>query len=326
MLQQTQVATVIPYYERFLERFPTLESLAAGPIEDVLARWSGLGYYSRARNLFAGAKVLTERGFPRDREALLKVPGIGPYTAGAILSIAFDRPEPIVDGNVVRVFSRVYALRHLEPKPYWEKAREWVEAGESPRVLNQALMELGATVCVKGTPRCHACPLQSGCAAYRLGIQSELPVPKPRKEKVEVAWNALVLVSGNRIFLRRNRPGEWWADLWDFPQGEPPTGAQALGRKTHTVTHHHVTVTPYLVRTTRATEAGEWFTLDEAARLPVSSLARKVMSECRDVLECGHAQGTFADVAGDGSSDPGGWQPGTGPARRDPAGEPRRGR
>ena len=301
MLQQTQVATVIPYYLRFLELFPTVEGLARAPEQTVLAAWSGLGYYSRAKNLKKGARYLLDHHtgeFPRDREALLEVPGIGPYTAGAILSIAFDKKEPLVDGNVQRVFARFFAvekslaLREVQ-RFFWEKAREWVECSSSARILNQGLMELGATVCVKGTPHCPRCPLRKGCSARKEGKQQSLPLKKERPKPVELWWVGLVLESEGKVYLRKNAKGEWWSDLWDFPRVEvegrkklterpldfikgvgPVKSWEGLPHQKHTVTHHRIHVAPYLVRLSRphktGKDEGEWFTREELAKIPVS--------------------------------------------------------
>ena len=315
MLQQTQVATVIPYYNRFLTLFPTIQSLAEASEAAVLTAWSGLGYYSRAKNLKRGAEYLVREcnaTFPRTREAILKVPGIGPYTAGAILSIAFDLREPLVDGNVQRVFSRFYGFdKPIASKEahtfFWARADEWVKRCESPRVLNQGLMELGATVCTKGTPKCSVCPIHKGCIALRENRQTELPPKKIRPEKVELNWLSLVLESKGQIFLHKNKSGEWWSDMWDFPRIElkstrdlPKTiqgllqkmpRAQTwkeLGHQTHTVTHHKIKVVPYLFRLPQPQGLaekmeGSWYSLDGIGNIPVSSLVKKILRSHFDV-------------------------------------------
>lgn len=314
MLQQTQVTTVIPYFHRFLEAFPTLQALATADEAEVLARWSGLGYYSRAKNLKRGAQFLVDKyggQFPKTRPAILEVPGIGPYTAGAILSIAFDLKEPLVDGNVQRVFARFYGMdfpvnEKRAQNFFWEKAAEWVGHSESARVLNQALMELGATLCTKGTPRCPACPVRDGCVALRENRQLELPVKKTPREKVELHWLSVVLESRGQIFVHKNEPGEWWSDMWDFPRvqvdrpAELPKRVQELmrrfpkaelfkelGHQRHTVTHHKINVVPYLLRLPHPARVadrlegygkGEWVDVDELERRPVSSLVKKILS------------------------------------------------
>ena len=184
MLQQTRVETAIPYYERFLERFPDVRALATAELDDVLAVWAGLGYYSRARNLRAAAqKVVGEFDgeLPGDVGSLRSLPGIGRYTAGAVASIAFDRPEPVVDGNVTRVLSRLRGIRDDVKKPatirrLWQEAAD-LARGPHPGDLNQALMELGATVCTPRAPRCPACPIARHCEAHRDGDAEALPYP-----------------------------------------------------------------------------------------------------------------------------------------------------
>ncbi|MBY0372193.1 A/G-specific adenine glycosylase, partial [bacterium] len=271
MLQQTQVVTVIPYYERFLARFPNLKALAKAPEQDVLHLWSGLGYYSRARNLQKGARYIRENHnghFPREREQALAVPGVGPYTAGAVLSIAYDLAVPLVDGNVQRVFSRYFALKDsLETKAasqfFWRKAAEWVGAAESPRVFNQALMELGATVCSKANPRCGLCPLKSGCQAFALQTPEAFPVRAPRRKAVKLWWAPLVHERRGKLWLIQNPQKSWWSGLWDFPRVEAPTSrklpaaieaatqgatGELLDTHTHTVTHHRIHVAPVVLR------------------------------------------------------------------------------
>jgi A/G-specific adenine glycosylase len=226
MLQQTRVETVLSYYDRFLSRFPDLPSLAAAPEADVLKSWEGLGYYSRARNLWKGAKqVVSEYGgvLPRDPVLLRKISGIGPYTAGAIASIAYDVPVPAVDGNVIRVLTRIFGIRTdaLEPG-----TRRRIEAlaislvpAERPGDYNQAVMDLGATVCVPGTPDCSRCPLSAFCDAFRAGDASDLPVlPKARPQKT-IPYAVLLIRSGNRVLMRQ-RTERLLQGLWCFPMLE----------------------------------------------------------------------------------------------------------
>lgn len=229
MLQQTRVETVIGYYERFLQRFPTVADLAAAPEDDVLKMWEGLGYYSRARNLHKGAKqVMAEFGgmIPADVEQLRKISGIGPYTAGAIASIAFDRPVPAVDGNVIRVVSRLRGIRENVGIPSVRRALEGEAAAlvpaERPGDFNQAVMDLGATVCVPGTPACEKCSLQEECDAFAAGDAEELPV-LPRKNPPKVLDYAVCLIfSGDRVLMRQ-RTEAMLRGLWVFPmvEGKP---------------------------------------------------------------------------------------------------------
>jgi A/G-specific adenine glycosylase len=194
MLQQTRVEVVVPYYERFLERFPDVEALAAAPLDDVLRAWAGLGYYRRARQLHAAAAIVARDHhgrLPADEAALRALPGIGRYTAGAIRSIAFGEPAPIVDGNVARVLSRLFALPGGPGDSVWER-RLWTLAGQlvpatDPSAFNQGLMELGATVCTPRSPRCAACPLARHCRALAEGRPEAYPPPRPRPKLVSVA-------------------------------------------------------------------------------------------------------------------------------------------
>jgi A/G-specific adenine glycosylase len=232
MLQQTRVATVIPYWERWMARFPTVQALASAPLDDVLAAWAGLGYYSRARNLHAGARAVGERwagALPRRAAELREVPGIGPYTAGAIASIAFGERAPLVDGNVARVLARVFAVPHdikssTGQKTLWARAGELMEALPeeiAPGDLNQGLMELGASLCAPASPRCLACPLAKLCDAHRTGRQDELPIVPRRKAEHELPVLARTLVwieSGGQIVLARRRAGGLFGGLWELPE------------------------------------------------------------------------------------------------------------
>jgi A/G-specific adenine glycosylase len=227
MLQQTRVEAVVPYYERFLARFPTVGTLASADLDDVLSLWAGLGYYSRARNLKRAAEqIVAEHAgrLPDDTDALQRLPGIGRYTAGALASIAFDRPAPIVDGNVARVLARLLGVREaIEDAPV--KARLWTEAarfadGPDPGDLNQALMELGARVCIPGTPRCDACPVSRHCDARAAGDAAELPVRAPKRApKIVYAIAAWTLRGGKVLAVQRPARG-LLGGLWEMPGGE----------------------------------------------------------------------------------------------------------
>jgi A/G-specific adenine glycosylase len=227
MLQQTQVATVIPYFHRFLETFPTVTALADAPEELVLLHWAGLGYYRRAKQLHAAAKVVRDRwggSFPRDYDSILALPGIGRYTAGAISSFAHDLRAPIVEANTQRLYARLLRLRgqlteRTIQNELWRFATDILPDRTGSGRLNQAVMELGSQVCTPKTPLCHECPLQNLCPTYAHSEQSEIPSPKPSKvyeDKVEVAL--LIRDSGSRYLLRRCQTGERWAGLWDFPR------------------------------------------------------------------------------------------------------------
>jgi A/G-specific adenine glycosylase len=227
MLQQTRVDTVIPYYGRFLARFPTAHALADAALDDVLAHWSGLGYYRRARLLHEGAKAVVAKhdgAVPKAAEARRTLPGVGRYTAGAIGSIAFDLPEPIVDGNVARVLSRLLCIdtplgtRETE-RVLWENAEALCQ-GERPGALNQALMELGACVCLPLNARCAQCPLQKHCAALRERRVAELPVPAAKKASRVVQLVALLARDATeRVYLQRGQ-GNLFGGLWGVPMRE----------------------------------------------------------------------------------------------------------
>jgi A/G-specific adenine glycosylase len=228
MLQQTQVKTVLGYYERWMQRFPTLNALAAAADSDVLHAWQGLGYYSRARRLLSGARAVAEKHggkLPRDVEALLALPGIGPYSAGAIASIAFGLPEPIVDGNVVRVLCRLFALTGDPTKAplkreLWELARRLVPSDE-PSEFNQSLMELGATICTPTSPRCPECPVHGRCQALARGLERELPQLAKRKAPTELRTAAAYVRRGDAVLLRQLPPdAPRWAGLWVLPFAE----------------------------------------------------------------------------------------------------------
>src|SRR5262245_11917236 len=207
MLQQTQVETVVPYFQRWMSAFPNVRALAAAEEQSVLKLWAGLGYYSRARNLMAAAKIVADDhqgALPADYEALRALPGIGQYTAGAILSIAFNQPYPVVDGNVRRVLSRLYGWEDDQPKRLWDAAEKLVRHAE-PRLINQAIMELGATVCSFRAPRCLVCPVQSDCIAYKTGKQLLIPPVKKRPETVRVQLFAVVQEKNGRHLMRLSR-------------------------------------------------------------------------------------------------------------------------
>ena len=270
MLQQTQVDTVLPYYDRFLERFPGLEDLAAAEEADVLRLWSGLGYYSRARNFREAARrVLDDHGgtIPKDYDTLLALPGIGRYMAGAIMSIAFNEPYPIVDGNVRRVLSRLNGWAQEDPNSLWSAATEMVQSGE-PRIVNEAMMELGATICTFKAPKCAACPLRAHCKAYASGNPESIPAPRKRQKTVQVRFVAII-DRNERGFLMRETDG-----FWEFPTfNELPDGSfEKLGNCRHTITHHRIVVDVYRGRLGRR----KGYRRVAFENLPATSLTRKI--------------------------------------------------
>lgn len=244
MLQQTTVAAVGPFYERFLARFPDVSSLADADESEVLGHWAGLGYYARARNLHRAAKAVAEKHggqFPRALGEILALPGVGRYTAGAVSSIAFGTRAPIVDANVARVLGRVLALEgdlkgSANQKLLWDAATRIVEVESvSPREVNPAMMELGALVCTPKSPRCAVCPVAELCAAKAQGRQNELPFIPPKKAPTPM-FDVCALAVKDDLILLRQRPdqeGIWWRGMWELPrttrrEGESP--AEALAR------------------------------------------------------------------------------------------------
>ena len=295
MLQQTRVETVLDYYDRFLSRFPTLADLAQAEESEVLKAWQGLGYYSRARNLWKGARqVLSEYGgvLPKDPALLRAVSGIGEYTAGAIASIAYDVPVPAVDGNVIRVLSRVFGIREDVSKPDARRRLTDLAASlvpsDRPGDHNQAIMDLGAGVCVPGTPDCRRCPLASVCDACRAGDASDLPVlPKAKAPRV-IAWDVFLLLKPDAVLMRR-RSEKLLQGLWCFPmaetRGEAPTpdpswlfpsagesGFRKMGTARHVFTHQIWQMTVYALSVPEeapAPKGYEWIALSALSDLPL---------------------------------------------------------
>jgi len=313
MLQQTRVETVIPYWERFLETWPDVQSLAAADLDDVYALWTGLGYYSRARNLKTAAETIVadhDGRLPDHAEGLRELKGIGRYTAGAVASIAFDREEPLVDGNVVRVFTRLLGIREDSSdkavvERLWEVAGELVR-GPRPGDLNQALMELGAILCTPRNPRCLACPVSRHCDAHARGDAEQLPIKKRRtKQKKMRAVAAWIERDGKILAVRRPESG-LMAGLWDLPGGELEPGvegkerlgdllhervglrvrgARAIGSVEHLFTHRRLTLEVF--RTTaakgmrvrlRGFEAHRWLRPEALLELAHAGPTRKALA------------------------------------------------
>ncbi len=299
MLQQTQVSRVVEKYGPFLERFPTAESLASAPEADVLAAWSGLGYYRRARLLHAAAKAIVEdhdASFPTHPDGIRSLPGVGRYTAGALASIVFGRREPILDGNVERVLLRLHA-RPDPPKDKatqdwaWERAQGLVDASGSPGVLNEGMMELGATVCTPNAPKCPACPLRDACHAYRLGLSEEIPTPKPRARQKD--WFAVCFIvkhdDGRVLTETRARTG-LWAGMVQPPSIEgdgaidTPAAAEVLGIEpgqrlgafTHVTTHRRISFGVYAGSLLGDPAGRAWVRPDEIHGLALSNAHRRV--------------------------------------------------
>lgn len=305
MLQQTRVATVLEYYPRFLSRFPTVRALAEADTEEVLGAWSGLGYYRRARALQLGAREVVARyggRLPDDAAELRTVPGIGPYTAGAIASIAFGKREPLVDGNVARVFARLFGLDFdvrsaRGQKELWKLAAELVPE-KNPGRHNEALMELGATVCLPGEPKCSQCPLREDCVAAKTGRQKELPVLAKKKAPPVVPMVALLALRNGKFLLAQRGPTGLFAKMWEPPMVEAsgdPHGALdplfgklrkvcELGEVRHVLTHRELQVRVLTAEVGAALPEPqrpyvrlEWVSPDDLATRGISTLARKIM-------------------------------------------------
>jgi A/G-specific adenine glycosylase len=292
MLQQTRAQAVIPYYERFLARFPDVDTLAAASEEEVLALWSGLGYYSRARNLRRGAiAIRANGGFPRDYGAIRELPGVGDYTASAIASMAFGLPHAVLDGNVLRVVARVENdASEVTASPARDRfraiAQTWLDTLPNPRhpgEFNQALMELGATVCLAKNPLCLLCPLAAVCRAREHGTATQLPVKRPKGEPVRLSGTLLVVRRRGRVLLRRVEPeARRMAGFWELPMSEhlPRAGAHAaIGKFRHSITNHRYTFTVASVGKTPDPDgpAFRWFKPFEIERIPLSTTARKAL-------------------------------------------------
>jgi len=303
MLQQTQVTTVIPYFNKFIKKYPTIDDLANASIDEVLSLWAGLGYYARARNLHKAAGIIQKKGkFPETLAGLMELPGIGKSTAGAILSIVFAQSEPILDGNVRRVLSRFKAIEgwtggSAVNKQLWDISRYYTPQ-ERVAHYTQAIMDLGATVCTRTKPQCEQCPLQSGCIALQQGRVQELPTPKISK-KIPVKQSIFVVAINNKqeILLEKRAPIGIWGGLWSVPEldnkydldawcthyGLVVSEIHPLAQRRHTFSHYHLDYVPLLVYIDKnpinnVLEAGKllWYkhlqTKDTALPAPVKQL------------------------------------------------------
>jgi A/G-specific adenine glycosylase len=308
MLQQTTVATVIPYFHRFLKKFPTLRSLAKAPQERVLELWSGLGYYARGRNLHAAAQKI-ERDFggnlPDTRESVQSLPGIGPYTAGALLSFAYNKPEALVDGNVIRVLSRLDGIRGSIGdtefvEKIWARARTLVPP-RGARLFNSALMDLGATVCRPDQPDCPLCPFKKICWANEHKKQGEIPAAKTPISKKRVFLDVALVENSNRWLLTRRPERGLYGGLWEFPTVEKSSGKSlpaavehALTEKVgfplqiqrplppvrHILSHRELILRPWLCRPKSSRDSlqkgSEWCATKNVTSLAISSLTRRI--------------------------------------------------
>ena len=310
MLQQTQVATVIPYFERFVSIFPDVRSLAAALLDDVLYLWSGLGYYSRARNLHKAARLVVDEHdgeFPQTLEALTALPGIGRSTAGAVMALAFELPHPILDGNVKRVLARFHTVEGWAGqasvlKELWALSERHVPPGEA-RNYTQAIMDLGATVCAVKNPQCAICPLHSDCGARRMNRVAAIPAPRPRRKQPKRRTFFLVIENGDGgILLERRPPTSVWGGLWSCPEiteeSELPERITALGFRDATVrermntmahgfTHFKLEIHPLRIDASEAANCVRdaddlcWYSGGDSTRIGVSAAVGRLLETLR---------------------------------------------
>ncbi|GAB3412451.1 A/G-specific adenine glycosylase [Massilia agilis] len=313
MLQQTQVAAVLGYYARFLERFPTVHALAAAPIEDVMAHWSGLGYYTRARNLHACARRVVDQyggAFPPDPLLLAELPGIGRSTAAAIAAFSGGVRAAILDGNVKRVFARVFGIDSYPGEKrtedaLWRRAQALLPEGEGIESYTQGLMDLGATLCTRASPACERCPLRERCVAFATGRTAELPVRKPKKATPEKRAVMLAVIDGGQVVLQQRPASGIWGGLCSLPEVDghlpideaaPQPDAVAAAAKAfgdveeteallplvHVFTHYKLHIIPY--RIALSARAGlpdgyQWWKLSEIENAPLPAPVKKLLAE-----------------------------------------------
>jgi A/G-specific adenine glycosylase len=300
MLQQTQVTTVIPYFDRFMATFPTVESLAAASEDEILHHWTGLGYYARARNLLRTAKIVTNEmsgEFPETADQLAELPGIGRSTAGAIVSIAMNGRAPILDGNVKRVIARCFGI-HGWPgetavaKAMWAKA-EALTPNERVGDYTQAIMDLGATICARSSPKCMLCPFEKDCEAKASDEIEQLPGRKPKKALPVRSTYMLLVENPEGEFLLEKRPSSGlWGGLWSFPECDEsglPKNHMCLGSFRHTFTHFHLDITPVHVKSDaypeNVSESGQqcWYDLDEPPEIGLTRPVTKLINTLKTI-------------------------------------------
>ncbi|HEY8942470.1 MAG TPA: A/G-specific adenine glycosylase [Cellvibrio sp.] len=306
MLQQTQVTTVIPYFERFIARFPTVKSLAAAPVDEVLHLWTGLGYYARARNLHKCAQMVVKNydgEFPATVAELAELPGIGRSTAGAIASIAYQKRAAILDGNVKRVLARYHAVEGWPGQAdvvsrLWEIAEEYTPRSRANH-YTQAMMDMGATLCTRSKPKCEICPLREGCTAYAQGNPQDYPGKKPKKALPEKAVQLLMLRNPAGDFLLQQRPAQGiWGGLWSFPELAidadarehaadcfgAVSGHEVWDSYRHTFSHYHLDITPVLIQLAKTPQAiGEaathWYNPHQPDALGLAAPVKKLLEK-----------------------------------------------
>jgi A/G-specific adenine glycosylase len=310
MLQQTQVATALPYFRRFIERFPDVRSLARAPIGDAMALWAGLGYYARARNLHACACAVEQRHdgcFPRTAEALAKLPGIGRSTAGAIAAFCFDERAPVLDGNVKRVLARHWTIEG-DPRStpvarrLWDRAQLELPPTRQMARYTQAIMDLGATVCTRTKPACNRCPLKASCRAYSTGRTGELPAPRARRERPVRPAHVLIALAGQAVLLQRRKTEGIWGGLMCLPEfgsraallrrarvlGVEPVPAPLLAPRQHALTHLTLTIEPVVAAgpavAAHDVDARHWVALDRIDQAGLPAPHRALLCEVQEIL------------------------------------------
>ncbi len=284
MAQQTRIESMLPYYEAWMQKWPTVYDLAQAPLDEVLHLWQGLGYYNRARKLHQGAQIIVNQyhgQVPDQKEELLKIPGIGAYTAGAILSICFDQKEAAVDGNVLRVISRYDGIDEDVMKA---KVRQLIEQRvlhlmHNPSVFTQALMELGARVCTFKNPSCTLCPLQDSCKAYSLQIQHLLPVKTPKKKPVEINLNTYVVIKDQNILLSQDDSDGLMKGLIRLPQSEKQLvqDAELIGETKHVFSHRVWKMKLYQVHDSVELKDCFWWPIAQLNELSICTAHRKIL-------------------------------------------------
>ncbi len=301
MSQQTQMATVLPYHARFLEKFPNVEALAKAKEDQILALWTGLGYYSRARNLLKAAKVIMndyQGQFPDTYEGWLELPGIGPYTAAAISSISQNQAVPLFDGNVLRVTARLLGIKKAHTNGYKTEVLKILKntiQSVDPSAFNQGLMELGSQICKPISPMCHRCPLNTKCKAYSLNLPENYPDKKIRKKNKLLQVKSLIIKNKkNKYLLIKREKNTWFQGLIDFPSElggietpkrklAIPKKSKRLGKVKHNITHHKIELTAYLTlydqKPFSNAVAGKWLSIDDLVqdKLPLATTAKKIL-------------------------------------------------
>ncbi|MCL2913334.1 A/G-specific adenine glycosylase [Shewanella corallii] len=305
MLQQTQVATVIPYYQKFMTRFPDVVSLADADTDEVLHHWTGLGYYARARNLHKAAQKIRDEFngvFPGDFEQVLALPGIGRSTAGAVLSLSLGQHHPILDGNVKRVLARHGAIagwpgeKAVETR-LWELTGQYTPAA-GVQQYNQAMMDIGASICTRSKPRCELCPVATDCSAQRQGRQTEFPGKKPKKQIPAKNAFMLIVQSGDTVLLNKRPPAGIWGGLWCFPQFDTQSDMQAyieaqgfttepieLDAFRHTFSHYHLDISAWHISANTAVESqimesgkSLWYNLRQPEKVGLAAATERLLT------------------------------------------------